>query len=45
MLSSVLKASGGRPAPSSVEAEEIGLPVRASGLVLPCGCSARVSWT
>ena len=45
MLSSVLKASGGRPAPSSVEAEEIGLPVRTSGLVLPCGCSARVSWT
>jgi 23S rRNA (cytosine1962-C5)-methyltransferase len=24
-----------------VTAEEIGLPVRSSGLVLPCGCSAR----
>ena len=27
----------------SVESDEIGLPVRASGLVLPCGASSR--WT
>ena len=27
-----------------VEAEEIGLPVTASGLILPCGASGRCSW-
>ena len=40
MLSSAL---GGRH-PSSVVSDEIGLPVSESGLVLPCGCSGRVSW-
>ncbi len=40
MLSSALEGTH----PASVEAGEIGLPVSASGLVLPCGCSGRVSW-
>ena len=34
----IAKKRGGR-----VEAEEIGLPVTASGLILPCGASGR--WT
>ncbi len=36
MLSTVLKNKGGH-----IEADEIGLPVTHSGLVLPCGASAR----
>ena len=36
LLESVLKERGGK-----AEAAEIGLPVRASGLVLPCGASGR----
>ncbi|MBR1693028.1 MAG: class I SAM-dependent methyltransferase [Lachnospiraceae bacterium] len=39
MLSTVLKTRHG----GSAEAEEIGLPVRESGLVLPCGASGRWS--
>lgn len=27
-----------------VEAEEVGLPIRENGLVLPCGCSGRVTF-
>ncbi len=38
LLSSIMKERGGR-----VEADEIGLPVEASGLILPCGASGR--WT
>lgn len=34
LLSTILKGLGGR-----VEADEIGLPVRSSGLILPCGAS------
>ena len=40
MLSSAL--SGKKPL--SVESGEIGLPVSSNGLILPCGCSGRVSW-
>ena len=36
MISTALKAHGG-----SVEAQEIGLPVTSSGLILPCGASGR----
>lgn len=36
MISTALKAHGG-----SVEAQEIGLPVTSSGLILPCGVSGR----
>ena len=36
MLNTILKNRGG-----NVEAEEIGLPVRDSGLVLPCGATGR----
>lgn len=36
MISTALKARGG-----SVEAQEIGLPVTSSGLILPCGASGR----
>ncbi|MBQ7077230.1 MAG: class I SAM-dependent methyltransferase [Lachnospiraceae bacterium] len=38
MLSTILKSRGG-----SVEASEIGLPVKDTGLVLPCGASGRWS--
>ena len=39
MISSIIeKTHGGK-----VEAEDIGLPVRENGLVLPCGSSARWS--
>ncbi len=40
MLSSALKEH----VPASVVSDEIGLPVTSSGLILPCGCSGRVSW-
>ena len=40
MISGALKDK----APSEVEADEIGLPVRSTGLILPCGCSGRASW-
>ena len=36
MLSLALKSRGG-----SVQADEIGLPVSSSGLILPCGASGR----
>lgn len=36
MISTALKAHGG-----NVEAQEIGLPVTSSGLILPCGASGR----
>ena len=36
MLGTVLKGRGGR-----AEADEVGLPVTESGLVLPCGASGR----
>lgn len=38
MLSTILKSRGGK-----VEASEIGLPVKDTGLVLPCGASGRWS--
>ncbi|MCD8022695.1 MAG: SAM-dependent methyltransferase, partial [Lachnospiraceae bacterium] len=38
LIATELKGRGGH-----VESEEIGLPVRESGLVLPCGASGR--WT
>ncbi|MBQ6376667.1 MAG: class I SAM-dependent methyltransferase [Lachnospiraceae bacterium] len=40
MLSSVLKEHR----PSCVESDEVGLPVRENGLVLPCGCAGRAVW-
>lgn len=40
MLSSAVSLEGFKD--FSVEADEIGLPVKASGLVLPCGASGRV---
>ena len=30
--------------PAHIEADEIGLPVTASGLILPCGCAGRAFW-
>jgi 23S rRNA (cytosine1962-C5)-methyltransferase len=30
--------------PSHIEADEIGLTVTASGLILPCGCAGRAWW-
>lgn len=43
VLSYLLQSSVGRRFGGNVEAGEIGLPVRESGLVLPCGASARWS--
>ena len=40
MLSSALSDKK----PRHIESGEIGLPVESNGLVLPCGCSGRVSW-
>ena len=37
MLSTIIKSEKG----GTVEAQEIGLPVRENGLVLPCGASGR----
>lgn len=37
------EALGGAGSPA-VEAGEVGLPVKESGLVLPCGCAARAVW-
>lgn len=31
----------GKQHPGTIQAQEIGLPVESTGLVLPCGCSAR----
>ena len=39
MMRTALADRGGR-----VESSEIGLPVRSTGLVLPCGSSGRCSW-
>lgn len=39
MMRTALTGRGGR-----VESSEIGLPVRSTGLVLPCGASGRCSW-
>ncbi|MDO4619228.1 MAG: class I SAM-dependent methyltransferase [Lachnospiraceae bacterium] len=41
MLSTALKNHH----PSKIEADEIGLPVSSNGLVLPCGCAGRASWS
>ena len=43
VLSYMLGTAIGKKRGGSVEAEEIGLPVTASGLILPCGASGR--WT
>lgn len=43
MLSSALKQQGFRD--FTVISDEVGLPVRASGLVLPCGASGRVAFS
>lgn len=39
MLRTALAGRGGR-----VESSEIGLPVRSTGLILPCGASGRCTW-
>ena len=41
VMSYLLGITAGKRAAGRIEAQELGLPVEATGLVLPCGSSAR----
>ena len=40
-MSYLLGITAGKRATGRIEAQELGLPVESTGLVLPCGSSAR----
>ena len=41
VMSYLLGITAGKRAAGKIEAQELGLPVESTGLVLPCGSSAR----
>ena len=42
VLTHMLKTSLAASHPASVESDEVGLPIRDTELILPCGCAGRV---